>query len=225
MKPDPTPSDALAQEQALLAHFRAQTTGEPSAQLDARILAASAALHGGERKPGSRSWSERLHGWLFGSGRPRWSVAVAGLACLGVGVSLTWRTLEQSPERFDSVAPTALVAPAPRSARPEQMEAMPAQEYSRAARQSAAQPQETAPVLRKQAPPQAAMRVAPAAQAGALADLVDKTEPRGSLLRLLALRATGDQEQAAELLERLRLDYPQLDIEKELAVLAQEAQR
>lgn len=211
MKPDQNPSDALAQEQTLLAHFRAQATGEPSAQLDARILAASAALHGGERKPGSRSWSERLHGWLFGSGRQRWSVAVAGLACLGVGVSLTWRTLERSPERFDSVAPTALVAPAPRSARPEQMEAMPAQE--------------SAPVLRKQAPPQAAMRVAPAAQAGALADLVDKTEPRGSLLRLLALRAAGDQEQAAELLERLRLDYPQLDIEKELAALAQEAQR
>ena len=83
--------EPLDHEQALLAHFRAHDSGEPSTELDARILAAASAAAREARqadKPES-GWAQRLHQWLFGSGRQRWSVAVAGLACVGIGVSLT----------------------------------------------------------------------------------------------------------------------------------------
>lgn len=107
-----------AQELQMLAHFRAHSAGEPSAELDGRILAAASAaanatvreVGAGEAAPG---WSARLHAWLFGAGgRQRWSLALAGLACLGVGVSLTWRTLEQSPDAFDAVPGGASMTPA-----------------------------------------------------------------------------------------------------------------
>src|SRR3989338_8086708 len=53
------------------------------------------------------------HNWLFGAGgRQRCSVALAGVACLGIGVSLTWRTFEQAPDAFDAVPSGAPMAPA-----------------------------------------------------------------------------------------------------------------
>ncbi|MDP3815970.1 hypothetical protein [Pseudomonas sp.] len=98
------------QELQMLAHFRAHSGGEPSAELDAQILAAARAAITSDKQP---SWNERLHAWLFGAGgRQRWSLALAGLACLGVGVSLTWRTLEQSPDAFDAVPSGTIMAPA-----------------------------------------------------------------------------------------------------------------
>ncbi|MFI8383705.1 hypothetical protein [Pseudomonas sp. NPDC079086] len=106
------------QERQMLEHFRQHSGGEPSAQLDAQILAAaSAAVRSAattEAKPGL---SARLHSWLFGAGgRQRWSVALAGVACLGIGVSLTWRTFEQAPDAFDAVPSGAPMAPAARMA-------------------------------------------------------------------------------------------------------------
>jgi hypothetical protein len=106
------------QERQMLEHFRQHSGGEPSAQLDAQILAAaSAAVRSAattEAKPGL---SARLHSWLFGAGgRQRWSVALAGVACLGIGVSLTWRTFEQTPDAFDAVPSGAPMAPAARMA-------------------------------------------------------------------------------------------------------------
>ena len=57
--------------------------------------------------------AQRLHGWLFGRGsRTRWSVAFAGLATLGISLSLTWRTQEQAPTAYDMPAPVAAEAPA-----------------------------------------------------------------------------------------------------------------
>lgn len=102
------------QELQLLAHFRAHSAGEPSAELDARVLAAaSAAARAAVAREQQPGWSERLHAWLFGAGgRQRWSLALAGLACLGVGVGLTWRTLEQTPAAFDAVPSGATMAPA-----------------------------------------------------------------------------------------------------------------
>lgn len=101
------------QELQMLAHFRAHSPGEPSAELDARILAAANAAApaavAGEQPPG---WSARLHAWLFGGGRQRWSLALAGVACLGIGVSLTWRTFEQAPDAYDAVPSGAPMAPA-----------------------------------------------------------------------------------------------------------------
>ncbi|PTS84087.1 hypothetical protein DBR00_12015 [Pseudomonas sp. HMWF032] len=102
------------QERQMLEHFRQHSVGEPSAQLDAQILAAASAaarsVPAAEVKPGL---SARLHNWLFGAGgRQRWSVALAGVACLGIGVSLTWRTFEQAPDAFDAVPSGAPMSPA-----------------------------------------------------------------------------------------------------------------
>ena len=172
-------------EQALLDHFRAHSQGEPSAELDARILAAARAAQVAS-KP---SWSQRLHAWLFGpGGRQRWSVAVAGLACVGIGVSLTWRTLEQTPDAYDAPMPRAVMAPAPAAPMAEaeapqgllREQAPAVQRYSQ--ERQRAEKKESAPVLaeemRKQAPiasealsdalvPEAASSMAPRATSSA----------------------------------------------------------
>lgn len=99
----------LQQEQQLLQHYRQHSQGEPSAAVDALILAAARQAVA----PATPSAAQRLHGWLFGRGsRTRWSVAFAGLATLGIGLSLTWRTQEQLPATYDLPAPTAAEAPA-----------------------------------------------------------------------------------------------------------------
>lgn len=217
--------EPLDHEQELLAHFRAHGSGEPSAELDARILAeASAAARETQQAAKAESgWAQRLHQWLFGSGRQRWSVAVAGLACVGIGVSLTWHTLEQTPEAFDAVPPSVAmspVAPAPMAAKrgPEQETVAPV---------AAPQERMTSQAMARQAP-SADMAEAPMASGAALApmaELVIQSEPREALLRLLELRKAGEQEQAQRLLEQLKADYPHLDIEAELAHLATESPR
>ena len=99
----------LQQEQQLLQHFRQHSQGEPSAAVDALILAAARQAI----TPATPSAAQRLHGWLFGQGsRTRWSVAFAGLATLGISLSLTWRTQEQAPTAYDMPAPVAADAPA-----------------------------------------------------------------------------------------------------------------
>ncbi len=66
-------------EQELLELYRRHSEAQPSAQLDARILAAARAAV--QQKP--PSFAQRLHQWLLGAGsRQRWGVAVAGLATL-----------------------------------------------------------------------------------------------------------------------------------------------
>ncbi|RRV28914.1 hypothetical protein EGJ86_23400 [Pseudomonas sp. o96-267] len=211
--------EPLDHEQALLAHFRAHGSGEPSAELDARILtAASAAAREARQadKPES-GWVQRLHQWLFGSGRQRWSVAVAGLACVGIGASLTWRTLEQTPDAFDAVPPSVAMSPA--APAPTPMAAKRAAENESVARMAV--PQER---MRSQAP-SADIAEAPMASTAAIApmaELVIQSEPREALLRLLELRKANKQEEAQRLLEQLKADYPQLDIEAELEHLANE---
>jgi hypothetical protein len=101
------------QERQMLEHFRQHSRGEPNAQLDAQILAAaSAAVRSTPTTETNPTLSARLHRWLFGAGgRQRWSVALAGVACLGIGVSLTWHTFEQAPDAFDAVPSGAPMAP------------------------------------------------------------------------------------------------------------------
>ena len=55
-----------------------------------------------------------------------------------------------------------------------------------------------------------------------MAELVIQSEPREALLRLLELRKANKHEEAQRLLEQLKADYPQLDIEVELEHLANE---
>ncbi|MDN5516423.1 MAG: hypothetical protein L0G82_14405 [Pseudomonas sp.] len=214
--------EPLEHEQALLAHFRAHGSGEPSAELDARILtAASAAARDTQQADKAESgWAQRLHQWLFGSGRQRWSVAVAGLACVGIGVSLTWRTLEQTSDAFDTVPPSVAMSPA--SPAPAPMAAKRAAENESVARMAVPQERMKAEAMARSVPPDA-MADAPMASSAAIApmaELVIQSEPREALLQLLALRRAGEQKQAQQLLEQLRADYPQLDIEAELAHLA-----
>lgn len=88
------------QERQMLEYFRQHSSGKPSAQLDAQILAAAHAATA-ELQP---SLGVRLQRWLFGAGAwQRWPVALAGVACLAIGVSLTWRTFEQAADTFDAV--------------------------------------------------------------------------------------------------------------------------
>lgn len=216
--------EPLDHEQALLAHFRAHGSGEPSAELDARILAAASAAareaqQAAKAEPG---WAQRLHQWLFGSGRQRWSVAVAGLACVGIGVSLTWRTLEKTPETFDTVPPSVAMSPA--APAPAPMAAKRAAETESMARMAVPQERLKAEVVARPAQP-AAMADEPMTSATAIApmaELVIQSEPREALLRLLELRKANKQEEAQRLLEQLKADYPQLDIEAELEHLANE---
>ena len=107
----------LQQEQQLLEHFREHSRGEPSAAVDALILAAA---HNAlvDAQP-HRNWSQRLHAWLFGAGsRTRWSMAVAGLAVFGIGLNLSLHTRDQLPQTYDVPAPASApalqeMAPAP----------------------------------------------------------------------------------------------------------------
>jgi hypothetical protein len=107
----------LQQEQQLLEHFREHSRGEPSAAVDALILAAA---HNALVDAQPRlNWSQRLHAWLFGAGsRTRWSMAVAGLAVFGIGLNLALHTREQLPQAYDMPAPASApalqeMAPAP----------------------------------------------------------------------------------------------------------------
>ncbi|MCP1624461.1 hypothetical protein [Pseudomonas nitroreducens] len=221
-------------EQDMLEHYRRHSDEQPSAQLDARILAAARAAVQ-EKKP---SLAQRLHHWLLGAGsRQRWSVAVAGLASLGIGLSLTLRTYEEAPDRFDApVAPAMLRAPAPAPAMAppaapaaESYAAEPQRDSAAAgaAMDSLAKP---APMSKKQAVEEAkaSSRVeareladspAPAgehAQGKLQAFAKEVDEPRTSLLHLRDLQDQGQQEEAERLRQSLRQRFPDLDIDHAL---------
>lgn len=110
------PEQPLADEHALLEHYRQHSLAQPSAAVDARILAAAAAEAARVRPP-ALSWSQRLHGWLFGPGhRVRWSVAFASLASIGLGLGLSLRTLEDLPPAYELGEPLPAMSAAPASA-------------------------------------------------------------------------------------------------------------
>ncbi|QKE63682.1 hypothetical protein HNE05_10040 [Aquipseudomonas campi] len=292
----------LQQEQQLLQHYRQHSQGEPSAAVDALILAAARQAVA----PATPSAAQRLHGWLFGRGsRTRWSVAFAGLATLGISLSLTWRTQEQAPTAYDMPAPVAAEAPAapmlgemaPKVAREahqpfaevEKKKAQAASKKAEAAesiggavdrnasygaaasanvlqrqaapaKPAAAPPAEAlsdvaaaedlagpaAPLTEAEARARAAakakaMAVAQAkaraqeaqaqaraqtvtpGQASVLAEEVSALEPR--LRDVLRLRAEGRQDEADKLLQTLRPEYPQLDLDAELKRLEAESEK
>ena len=221
----------VAHERALLEHFRTQAQAEPSAELDARILAAALAA----QPSGQPSWNQRLHDWLFGQGgRQRWSLALAGLACVGIGVSLTWRTLEQTPDNLEAPIPRAVMAPAAPmadSAAPQALAreraAAPAMQGYAAPRQKAEKKQSMSVLMEDagtQAPdeigallsaPSAELPMA-AAESAPLAGMEAKRDAEKMLMQLLELRRAGKAEEAQRLQQRLQLDYPLVDIEAQL---------
>lgn len=239
MNHDPHSPDEL--EQQLLGHFRAHSHGEPSPELDARILAASRAALASEPQP---SLGERLHAWLFGgAGRQRWSVALAGVACLGIGVSLTWRSVEQAPDAFDAVPAGALMAPAPSAARQvapaaplaESAPADLAGAYeSQAAPAIQADSADAAKVEKKSAAPEllreevgspaladqpAQAAPAPRALAKSKASTSAEQALQAELQRLLKLRRDGWSDEADALLLKLMRAYPQVNIDAQLQQL------
>lgn len=169
----------LQQERELLEHFRQHSQGEPSAAVDALILdAARQAVSPPAPRPNP---VQRLHAWLFGAGsRTRWSVAVAGLAVVGIGLNLALHTRDQLPQTYDAPAPAsapALQEMAPvmearkHSAEPEYKKAEQAQRSSAGSTSFAVSPAANA-APRSIAPPTPQA----AAPAGALADSAGSVE-------------------------------------------------
>ena len=112
------PEQPLADEQALLDHYRQHSLAQPSPALDALILAAAAA-EVSRTSPPALPWAQRLHIWLFGPGhRVRWSVAFASLVSIGLGLGLSLRTWQDLPPAYDlgEPLPAMNAAPAPASA-------------------------------------------------------------------------------------------------------------
>ncbi len=113
------PRESAELDQTMLEHYRRHSQQEPSAELDARILAAAHAHAAAASAPAARPAEKtpalsRLHGWLFGgSQRARWSMAFASIATLGIGVGLAMRTLERAPEQQFDAAPLSFSVPAP----------------------------------------------------------------------------------------------------------------
>lgn len=146
----------LQQEQQLLEHFRQHNRGEPSAAVDALILAAARQAAEAPRP----SLSQRLHAWLFGAdSRSRWPMAVAGLAVFGIGLNLALQTGDQPSE------PPALArapAPALQEMAPAGEQAMSPQ-YKNAER-SLAGSVESPAAFSASPPAAAALRQAPAAK-------------------------------------------------------------
>jgi len=240
MNQDPRREDEL--ERQLLAHFRAHGEGEPSAELDARILAAAREAV----RPPAPSLGQRLHAWLFGpGGRQRWSVAFAGLACLGVGVSLTFQNLDRQPPEYAvapapamapaAPAPLARSAPAPDAGYNAEPAAPPMQAFSApapAAEMKKAAPQfESAPVAALADSATADARIAeqarlaadeafpPAAKLAKPAAAPLEPALQQGLREVLELRHQGQAKAADERLEALRKAYPRQDLDALLKAL------
>jgi len=233
-------------EQDVLQHYRAHSQGEPSAAVDAYLLAAAAAA---VKKP-QTSPLARLHAWLFaGSQRARWSVAFASLAMLGLGLGLTLRTVEQTPQLYDMPASSAMQAPASapepmmieQSAAPAPLEKKIAERYIAAPENSAsgaamADMQMAAPLAEEMEQAKAAAPQPSARLAGTLGKAEVLAEASASrklnselervLLQVLELRRKGQEKTAAEQLKVLQQRYPQLDLPAELKRLqAAEAEK
>lgn len=217
-------------EQDLLEHYRRHSDEQPSAQLDARILAAALAATQ-EQKPGL---AQRLHRWLLGAGsRQRWGVAVAGLATLGIGLSLTLRTYEEAPDRFDAPAAPAMMrapAPAPAMAPPAAPAAAPyaaaPSNDSAAAGGAMEELAKPAPMSKKKAVDSAKGEARELSDAQVQPDMrvqgklqaftEEAGEPRTSLLHLRDLQGKGLKAEAELVRESLRQRFPDLDIDKAL---------
>ncbi|MGX5724558.1 hypothetical protein ACWKWZ_05885 [Metapseudomonas otitidis] len=240
MNQDPRRENEL--ERQLLAHFRAHGEGEPSAELDARILAAAREAV----RPPVPSLGQRLHAWLFGpGGRQRWSVAFAGLACLGVGVSLTFQNLDRQPPEY-AVAPAPAMAPAapaplarsapdPDAGYNAEPAAPPMQAFSApapAAEMKKAAPQfESAPVAALADSANADARIAeqarlaadeafpPAAKLAKPAAAPLEPALQQGLREVLELRRQAKAKAADERLEALRKAYPRQDLDALLKAL------
>ncbi len=234
-----TPQRPDSDELELLQHYRRHTAEQPSAELDARILAAAREAAASRRET-RHGLLDRLRAWLFaGNPRARWSVAFASLATIGLGLGLSLHTLER-PGEMDAVpmprapAPVSSYAAPPMpeeraSSRRQLVEEAPAAPSVLAERQSA--PAKMAPDVSDMAEsPEAAgmadampqRKVEAARIAGSLADEQSEKQLRQALQKVLGLRRQGEEQVAEQQLRLLQDRYPQRDLTAELERLAQE---
>lgn len=199
---------SAADEQRLLQHFREHQGDEPSAALDARILAAAAAQARQQGQP-PHGWA-RLHAWLFGgAARVRWSVALGSVALLGLGLGLSLRTLQQAPAGYDSPAPAAPAL---------QRYAAPAQE-KKAMAESSRMSEPAAGVMADSAAELPEAAAAPQVSGSSAARAKAEAPLPDALRQILQLRRSGREAAAAARLGELQQRYPQLDIEAQLKLL------
>lgn len=220
-----TPQRPDSAELELLQHYRRHTAEQPSAELDARILAAAREAAASRRET-RHGLFDRLRAWLFaGNPRTRWSVAFASLATIGLGLGLSLHTLEW-PGEMDAV-------PMPRAPAPVSSYAAPPMPEERAlSRRQLAEEAPAAPSMlaeRQSAPAKMAPDVGDMAEsseaagiAGSLADEQSEEQLRQALQKVLELRRQGDEQVAEQQLRLLQDRYPQRDLTAELERLAQE---
>jgi len=192
-------------DEHVLQHYRMHSDDEPSAALDARIMAAASAQTARHAKP-AKGLLARMHAWLFGgAGRTGWSVAFGSLALLGLGLGLSLKTLEPSVPTYDSPVP---VAPAlQRYAAPAPME-----------RKAMAEPEKGSSAMADSVVSEA-LQAPPLSAASPARSQSVVTPWQAELHDVLVLREQGREADAKALLDAIRQRYPQLDIDKQLQQL------
>lgn len=227
-------------ELAVLRHMREHSSAEPSAAVDALILAAASKA---VRQPAAPGRWKRLQGWLMAGThgqRWNWSVGVAGVASLALGLSLTWRNVEQPADGFDQVQPMATQRPAGKAMEQASIESSEQKKQQSAAPVVASEvtadhaerhvqsSPAAAPQVREALAPAKAMKQADKAEVAAPKNLAEmsarapaSTLPtlREELLQVLALRRNGESAAADSELAELIKRYPQQDVVAQLQQL------
>lgn len=186
----------------LLEHYRQNQQQEPSAALDASILAAANAQL---RKTQPPSVWKRLHSWLFAGNNGRWSAAFGSLAVVGLAVGLVFNSYQ--PE-YDNPLPAAAPAMQSYSA------PAPALKVERQAQAK------SAPLQRKLMQENSAADEVMAESVLPSPPVVDSDDMQVQLQQILQLRENGQSSQAQALITALQEQYPTLNIEQELQELS-----
>lgn len=205
-----SPADDQAQQ--LLEHYRQQHDHQPSAAMDARILAAASAM---VKKHESQPLLIRVQQWLLGGSTGRWSIALGSLAVVGLAVGLVFNTMQPTPSTYDSPHPVAAAPALQRYAEP-QADSAPLQrkrmESAPAASVIAEMAEAPQPVIEATVEDKSLAKMAPSADA-----IFDELLPQ--LKQVIELREAGETEQAEEQVKGLKARYPGVDIEQQLHAL------
>ena len=234
------PEELSPADLALLKHVREHSTAAPSAAMDALILKAAAAA------VVPPSLQQRF---LAGKSSPRWgwSLGFASVATIGLGLSLSLRTLEQPEALYDQAmpAPTQYSAPQPeepmsapapalKKSSPAAPAAAPAKAKALTPSQANAERQAVQPraeAARKSTAVQpsellAEDLAAPALQADGQAQSADYAASvppaltlQQALQQILRLRSQGAATEAQVQLTALKQHYPAVDIDQQLQQL------
>lgn len=204
-------------DEQLVEHYRQNQRQEPSAALDASILAAANAQ---ARNARPHSLWMRLYSW---GSHKRWSVALGSLAVVGLAVGLVFNGYQQSSSIYDNPLPAAApamqgyAAPALKRERMAESQSAPIQhqrmqqsEAADALSAESAMPAE--PVVEAHEASKSQTKIA----SGVLADTGDL---EAQLQQIIQLRKDGHTQQAEALVKALLKQYPTLDIEQQLQEL------